>query len=66
MLNAMVGERKRRISAAAPWPDLFERNLEVDPGESRQFVGGGFGTKAPFYPEEAVNSCFGDEARPPG
>src|SRR4029077_8342460 len=33
--------------------DLFERNLEsirvIAP-----FVGGGFGTKAPFYPEEAV------------
>jgi carbon-monoxide dehydrogenase large subunit len=33
--------------------DLFERNIEsirmIAP-----FVGGGFGTKAPFYPEEAV------------
>jgi carbon-monoxide dehydrogenase large subunit len=33
--------------------DLFERNLEsirvIAP-----FVGGGFGTKAPFYPEEAI------------
>src|SRR5260221_11091526 len=36
-----------------PLADLFERNLEsirvVAP-----LVGGGFGTKAPFYPEEAV------------
>src|SRR6516165_6957360 len=39
--------------ARASLADLLERNLEsiriVTP-----FVGGGFGTKAPFYPEEAV------------
>jgi carbon-monoxide dehydrogenase large subunit len=39
--------------ARATLADLFERDLEsirvIAP-----FVGGGFGTKAPFYPEEAV------------
>ena len=49
----MVGDADAASLPRARSPTLLERDLEsirvIAP-----FVGGGFGTKAPFYPEEAV------------
>ncbi len=41
--------------------DLFERDLELI-RVIAPFVGGGFGTKAPFYAEEAVDTGSGHDA----